>query len=238
MSMLGVARGVWARILPEPVKGFVRSSRHLDGLKMAVRDVLKRHAPYDEVYDDAFYAELGPSAKTSAEVMARSLIAEFRPKTLVEFGCGAGALLAEFKTGGVDVLGLEYSDAGLRLCKERQLNVRKFDLTRDSIADRFEIAASIEVAEHLPAAFADRLVQVVSGAAPLVVFTAATPGQGGNEHVNEQPHEYWIEKFRNRDMEFDEAVSERIRADWKTKDVIWWFHQNLMIFRSRSVAQT
>ena len=31
-----------------------------------------------------------------------------------------------------------------------------------------------------------------------ICFSAAVPGQGGYQHINEQFQDYWIEKFRAR----------------------------------------
>jgi hypothetical protein len=62
-------------------------------------------------------------------------------------------------------------------------------------------------------------------------MTAATPGQGGTEHVNEQPNEYWIEKFRHRGFALDRETTDRIRRDWARAETAGFYHSNLMIFR-------
>ena len=43
---------------------------------------------------------------------------------------------------------------------------------------------------------AEIFVQSLCNTAPIVIFSAAHPGQGGTNHVNEQPFEYWAEKFK------------------------------------------
>ena len=51
-----------------------------------------------------------------------------------------------------------------------------------------------DVAEHLESKHADFYVECLSsGNAKKLIFTAASPGQGGEGHYNEQPKEYWIE---------------------------------------------
>ena len=45
------------------------------------------------------------------------------------------------------------------------------------------------------AAFADVFVDSLCRHGELIIFSAAVPGQGGERHVNEQPLEYWREKF-------------------------------------------
>ena len=59
---------------------------------------------------------------------------------------------------------------------------------RDSFAigRTFDLAISLEVAEHPPEEFAEPLVERLVTAAPFVLFSAAIPEQGGIHHVNEQ----------------------------------------------------
>jgi hypothetical protein len=92
----------------------------------------------------------------------------------------------------------------------------------------------MEVAEHLPARVAERYVGLLAGLAPVIVFTAAPPGQGGADHVNEQPPSYWIEKFSRRGFAHDEARSRAWRARWKASGKVQgWYYRNLMLFRSQ-----
>ncbi len=81
-----------------------------------------------------------------------------------------------------------------------------------------------EVAEHLPESAADTLVEtIVRHAKELILFSAATPGQGGYRHINEQPHEYWEKKF----LEAGWATVLTIREEIKDLDVSWWLKKNL-----------
>jgi hypothetical protein len=64
------------------------------------------------------------------------------------------------------------------------------------------------------------------------VFTAAHPGQGGTDHVNEQPATYWIAKFAKRGFSSDLDLADRWRKDWEASGQVPEFYsQNLMIFR-------
>jgi hypothetical protein len=44
----------------------------------------------------------------------------------------------------------------------------------------------VKVSEHLSDKAGGGLVRALSKAAPLVLFSAAVPGQGGSHHINEQ----------------------------------------------------
>jgi cyclopropane fatty-acyl-phospholipid synthase-like methyltransferase len=161
-------------------------------------------------------------------------MADFMPKHVVDVGCGTGALLQALQDRGCDVFGLEHSKAGLGYCKARNINVVQFDLEKDVIQEnwKFDVAVSMEVAEHLPEGIADSYVDMLTRMAPVVVFTAATPGQRGHDHVNLQPRTYWVSKYERRGFNFVSEITERWRENWKSsQEVEWYYWKNLMIFR-------
>ena len=112
--------------------------------------------------------------------------------------------------------------------------MRLFDLERYPLPTDLDgdVFVCTEVAEHLPASAADRLVDLVCLATRWVVFTAAPPGQGGVDHVNEQPREYWMEKFNARGFVEDTAMTEALRADWLGSPISDFIPANLMVFSS------
>jgi len=162
------------------------------------------------------------------------LPANLTARTLLDAGCGTGALLAQLKQNGFKLRGLEYSDAGIASCRERGLHVEKFDLeSEEAIEGSWDLTVSFEVAEHLPESMADNYVRVITQFSPVVIMSAATVGQGGKDHVNEQPHEYWIAKMRRRSFDYDEETSHQVRAEWAENGVAPWYVNNAMIFRRR-----
>jgi 2-polyprenyl-3-methyl-5-hydroxy-6-metoxy-1,4-benzoquinol methylase len=169
--------------------------------------------------------------------MASTIVEQLKPESVLDVGCGTGALLAELAGQGVTVTrGLEHSEAGIELCRQRGVSVTPFDLEAREPAqvdDIYDVVASMEVGEHLPPKIADRYVDLLVGRVRpggWLVFTAATPGQGGLDHVNEQPHEYWIEKLTRSGLSYDEARSMTWRSNW-TGRVAPWYSANLMLFQ-------
>jgi SAM-dependent methyltransferase len=233
MSMYARIKSVY-RLLPESARDAI--VKHTPGPLQALRyravARLERSASPDELYDDHYYdAGVDPLMLSSADAIARSIQAEFAPRSAIDVGCGTGALMAALERLGVKCLGLDYAAAAVERCERRGLRVRRFDIEHDGVpSERADVAVSTEVAEHLPEASADLVVELLTTLAPLVVFTAALPGSGGKDHVNEQPNVYWIRKFDARGFTYHRDLSMRLRGEWRSAAVDEIFCRSLMVF--------
>ena len=209
----------------------IRDSLGVTWLKSKILGANWRH---NAVYTASYYAdEVEGAAVRSSATIADSIVSEYGAKRVVDVGCGTGALLEMLRSRGCEVLGFDYSDAAISYCNARGLNVTKFDLETNTYeaSQAFDVAISLEVAEHLPESVADRYVNFLCRLAPIVVFTAAPPGQGGADHVNEQPASYWIEKFGGVGYGHLEQVSQKWRDKWQMSGTVEsWYWKNLMIF--------
>ena len=150
----------------------------------------------------------------------------------VDVGCGDGSWLAVLAQHGVaEVRGVDGDWVRvdqLKIPPERFARAR-LD-TALGLADvRCDLALSLEVAEHLPAERAPGFVAELCALAPVVLFSAAIPHQGGTHHVNEQWPDYWAELFAQRGYRPIDFLRWRI---WNEPDVTWWYKQNLVIYAS------
>ena len=172
---------------------------------------------------------------------------------VVDYGCGNGLLIDAFafdcEMGVGSVLGFEGSELALQSTPERIRDRVWFghDITAslESTLDRLEedlsmkahCAVCIEVAEHLPEHKADHLVDLLAmSASRMVFFSGATPGQGGSDHINEQPHEYWIQKFKERGWVVDETATEKVRVVNRGLGAPSWYINNTIIFIPEEMA--
>jgi SAM-dependent methyltransferase len=225
-SIYRLLRKGW-RLLPSEVRGLDPVRRFTQPIAGTFRE--HKQSVYHGSYFDT---DVEPAAARASKVIADSVMRDIAPASFIDVGCGTGALLAEVAARGVNVLGLEYSDAGIERTRQRNIDARRFDVRYDSVAHlpRFDVVCCTEVAEHIPARFADRLVDSLVSLGDRVIFTAATPGQGGVDHVNEQPHVYWLEKFTSRGFRFDARTSASWRDEWHRAGIQDWYWKNVMVF--------
>jgi hypothetical protein len=91
----------------------------------------------------------------------------------------------------------------------------------------------LEVAEHLSTDRAEALVQDLCRLAPVVFFGAAIPGQGGDDHINEQWQSYWAALFKQNEYLPYDTVRPKV---WCNAEVEYFYRQNPLLYVHESAA--
>lgn len=186
------------------------------------------------IYDRAFFTAHVPW-QAEYSLIADALSARLGFSSVLDLGCGNGFLIARLAASGKAVDGIDGSAHALEFAApDIAPRIQVMDLARPLWLGRRDLVICSEVAEHLDANYAEILVDnICVNCRHWVFFTAATPGQGGHHHVNEQPHEYWIAKFGRRHFRLDEERTQALRRDFSgCLNTIWWFTKNAMVFRA------
>jgi 2-polyprenyl-3-methyl-5-hydroxy-6-metoxy-1,4-benzoquinol methylase len=147
------------------------------------------------------------------------------PESMLDIGCGPGALVKYARGLGVNAVGFD-------ICGGE--GIVQADLARNLLWDMpAELVLCWEVAEHLPIEAADILVGTLTRlVAPggHLVFTAAVPGQTGAGHINEQPLAYWRDKI-SRKLTYSRDDTMRMRDVWRVAaGRCQWYPQNVQVF--------
>jgi hypothetical protein len=191
------------------------------------------------LYSDAFFDELSAGSLTTARIILQELSAVVPIRSVVDVGCGVGPWLrAALELGVERAIGLDgdYVDRG-RLLVEPSLfvpcNLEKDRLGQAVAGARFDLAMSLEVAEHLSVGRAHSFVVEFCELSDLFLFSAAIPGQGGTNHVNEQWPEYWAALFEERGCACFDVMRPRL---WHREECEWWYLQNVFVFARRGTV--
>jgi hypothetical protein len=104
---------------------------------------------------------------------------------------------------------------------------------------RCDLAICLETAEHLPEPAGVALVRMLCAASPVVLFSAAQPGQGpypppgapekdlGRWHINEQTPAYWADQFRACGYQQLDVIRPRFGEDMR---VLPWYRTNTYVY--------
>jgi Methyltransferase domain len=179
-------------------------------------------------YDADFYRFLASFAARSAEQIVPLLTAGLSIRSVADFGCGQGAWLSVWRKADIGVMGVDGSYVDHQRLMIHSDEFRAADLSqRIDLGRRFDLVQSLEVAEHLPPQGAADFIAMLTEHGPLVMFSAAVPGQGGEHHINEQPLEYWREKFRARGYVAIDYIRPQVVANPRIQD---WYRCNIVLY--------
>ena len=180
-------------------------------------------------YSGDFYSYIDAGSRRSARAVSSILLPELKIASVLDIGAGHGAWAAEWLAAGVrTVLAVDGDYVQPEQLAVPKKNFRAHDLaTPLNLKKRFDLVQTLEVAEHLPADKADLFIDNLVRHGDVILFSAAVPHQGGEHHVNEQPPEYWREKFAARGYQPFDFVRPRLAGQ---SEVMPWYRFNSYIY--------
>ncbi len=154
--------------------------------------------------------------------------------SVLDIGCGTGTWLSVANELGVnEILGVDGVDLSEGDLKIPVKNFIKCDLTAPiNLSKKFDLLLCLEVAEHLPKEAAKTLIDTLTGHSDFIVFSAAIPGQDGQNHLNEQWPDYWQKLFLSNGYYPSEILRDHF---WNNKEIDWWYRQNIIIYSPKTV---
>jgi SAM-dependent methyltransferase len=186
-------------------------------------------------YGRQFYLDQVDVSVRASQVVVPVLREAIHPDSVVDVGCGSGSWLAAWIDAGVsDVTGIDFGAVPPEVLQVPASHVSRVDLSVPfSLDRRFDLAVSVEVAEHLPAERAPGFVADLTALAPVVAFSAAVPRQGGTGHVNERWQSYWADLFAAHGYLPSVELRGRI---WDDERVAAYYAQNLVVYATAERA--
>jgi cyclopropane fatty-acyl-phospholipid synthase-like methyltransferase len=181
-------------------------------------------------YGHDFYKDRHQKTVYSATtILSKVLEAIPEVNSAVDFGCGVGTWLSVLKGKAVkDIQGIDGAWVDKSLLEIPESNFLQIDFEEPiQLNKKYDLAISLEVAEHLPISHAKAFVENLVNASDFILFSAAIPFQGGRNHVNEQWQNYWLTLFNEKNF----TVIDFIRGEiWDDQDIPTWYRQNTLFF--------
>lgn len=181
-------------------------------------------------YQDDFYEGLHSTTLHPANTVLDILLTCLPSvRSAVDVGCAVGSWLMALKARGIDdIKGLDGEWVNTDLLEIPLECFSKIDLSKPfQLEKKYDLAMSLEVAEHLPASSADGFISSLTELSDFILFSAAIPFQGGTNHVNEQWLDYWSEIYTKKGFIGVDVIRKKI---WHDPDIPFWYKQNLVLY--------
>ena len=182
----------------------------------------------DQIYNENFYRSQKDASYRSAEVIIPLVMKYVQPRSVIDVGCGVAPWLSVFQKFGARVYGVDgdYVDRTQLYIDQNDFHPANLE-ERLNVGERFDLAMTMEVAEHLSPARADTFVEDLTKLSDVVLFSAAAAAQGGDHHINEQMPSYWASKFARHGYVCIDCIRPQV---WTDQRIQVWYRQNVLLF--------
>lgn len=184
-------------------------------------------------YNKDFYIDQMSGSYESAKKIVPLLLEAFKPKSVLDVGCGLGTWLKVFEENKIkEIYGIDGEWIDTKKLYIKKNNFIKKDLTQSfNLNKKFDICISLEVAEHIEEMFAEVFIENLINHSDIIVFSAAYPNVRGTKHVNLQWPSYWANIFKTFGYHPLDIIRPQI---WEDEGIEWWYKQDIIVFIKKS----
>jgi len=179
-------------------------------------------------YSNKFYADVDSRANESANEIL-NVVNEYIDfsglNVIVDIGCGSGAWLNAFllkskaKIYGYDLIdsvAINENRFTNHLGNRINLITCDFEQSTSLNIPSADLGICLEVLEHLENETGKKIIEQMANSCDIVLFSAATPGQGGTGHINEKEHQYWLNQFKEKGFRVYDCVRPSLQKSTST----------------------
>ena len=188
-------------------------------------------------YSNDLHDQSAERTISSAKVIAPLVYNVVKPNSVIDIGCGHGYWLREFQLLGTsEIQGIDGDYISKDSLAIPPSKFTAYDLNTPLIVERqYDLAMSIEVAEHLNPESSNHFVESLCKLSNIVLFSAAIPGQPGHCHINANWPDFWADKFSQHGYTGFDFIRPQI---WHKEELLLCHRQNVVIYVHCSIAQT
>lgn len=188
-------------------------------------------------YTSGFYNTYSSGSKNSAKVIIPLLLKICPIKSVIDIGCGIGTWLYSCQELGImEILGVDGNYIDLDQLLISKDNFYPHDLnTSLHLQRKYDLAISLEVAEHLLPENSKAFIKSLTSLSDIILFSAAIPYQGGENHINCQWPEYWANLFKEENYVVIDFIRRKV---WNNPLVDHWYAQNILLFVRKEILDT
>jgi SAM-dependent methyltransferase len=178
------------------------------------------------------YQAIDVGCERSAAVIVPLVYDLIRPESVIDVGCGTARFARAFAALGCATAAVDESvEEGERDGVAFFRRTLPTDLASiHAPGQPFDLALCLEVGEHLLETVSEALVASLAACAPLVLWSAAIPGQSGHGHSTLRWPSWWGDLFARHGFVANDDLRWEI---WDDQRIECWYRQNLLLFGRR-----
>ncbi len=183
----------------------------------------------EQVYNPSFFLQSHEINLAGPTLILPSIFKLIPIDSVIDVGCGIGTWLEPAtRLGATRILGLEgpWLDLEQVIVPKQSIVIQDLE-SGIAVSGRWDLAISLEVAEHISRKGGRKLVESLCKLSDLILFSAAIPGQGGTNHINECWQSEWAQQFREMDYSAYDFIRPKI---WSNKSVAVYYRQNIVVY--------
>lgn len=187
-----------------------------------------------DAYDAKFFERRSKEGQVAEIIL--NVVRELVPfKSIVDLGTAVGTWPSAAKRLGADsVVGVDgpWVPEDQKLIPPGEFVSANLEAELPNLP-QCDLAICTEVLEHLSGPAAERAVGWLCQRAPVILFSAAIPDQGGDAHINEQWQSHWSGTFAKYGFKTYDVIRPQI---WEDRRVPFWYRQNLFLMAKPNVG--
>lgn len=170
----------------------------------------------------------------SPTLIIQEILEHFSPQSVIDVGCWLWTFVKVLQDKWIDAYGVD----GARVEQDKLFIDQEYFIERDlekyqTFEQRYDLALSLEVAEHLSDKSAKDFVKTLTSSSDYIVFSAALPNQWWQNHLNEQKPEYREKIFNDEGYIFYDVFR---HVFWNNPDIFWRYKQNMFLVAKQWVS--
>ena len=139
--------------------------------------------------------------------IAKRLVQDFSPKTMLDAGCAKGFLVECLRNEGVSAFGVDISEYAISNAHESIKDYCRVASISDTLDSMYDVIISIEVLEHMEKSESEVAIANLCNHTDKILFSSSPHDYGEVTHVNVQQPEVWARIFARygffRDLDYD-----------------------------------
>jgi 2-polyprenyl-3-methyl-5-hydroxy-6-metoxy-1,4-benzoquinol methylase len=162
----------------------------------------------------------------------------YKPKSIIDYGCGIGAYLESGLNNNINKLkGFDIGGDYVKKYTESRVQpfIEYLDCTKPLETEKYDCSISLETGEHIETQYSEQFIKNITKSTEengVILYSAAQPGQPGTGHINCQPKEFWVKIFNSFNFFVDEDLTKHISSNWSSFGAPYYIVNNLIVLRS------